>query len=174
MESILSLSLKNGKLIFIWPLDSLQCCPWCICLEPPNLLECNDTNEVVDTKLPSLLNLQSSEGRHVGVGAAHRSCHLWPWSQPCHSVQSWCDARQVCLGSSMHLLVLWSLSSWWGPAWLWNPNGSDTGSHEQGCLGPLASMHPLVSAWAINHLPSHRFMGWWWVEPPCQPNCGHW
>ena len=112
MESFLSSSLKTGKLIFIWPLDSLQCWPWCICLEPPNLLECNDTNEVVDTKLQSLLNLQSSEGRHVGVGAAHRSCHLWPWSPPCHSVQSWCDARQVCLGSSMHLLVLLSLSSY--------------------------------------------------------------
>ena len=104
----------------------------------------------------SLFNLQSSEGEDEG--AAHGSCCLWPWSQPCHDawLQSWCNIQQECLGSSMPLLVLWTLSSCGDPSWLWKLNGSDAGGCEWGCPGPLALMHHSVMALAINCQPSHR------------------
>ena len=50
--------------------------------------------------------------------------------------QLWCDVWRVCLGSSMHSLALWSLSSCGGPSWLQNLYGSNAGRHEWGWPGP--------------------------------------
>ena len=38
-----------------------------MCLEPPDLLDLDDTDEEVNTELLSLLNLQSGEGEGDGV-----------------------------------------------------------------------------------------------------------
>ena len=58
-----------GRLIFIWPLDSWWgCWPQHGCLEPPNFLDLEDTDEEVDAVLQSLLNPQSDEGKGNGVG----------------------------------------------------------------------------------------------------------
>ena len=64
----MSSSLKTGRLIFIWPPDSLWCHqPQCECLEHPDLLDLDDTDEEVDVELQSLLNPQSGEGKGDGV-----------------------------------------------------------------------------------------------------------
>ena len=90
--------------------------------------------------------------------------HCCPWVSPplaqcwlhCEAwSRSWCHIQQVCLGSSMHSLALWSLSSCGDPSWLWNLNGGNAGRCEWGCPGPLAATHHLVMAWAINCWPSH-------------------
>ena len=125
---------------------------------PPDLLDHEDTDKEVDTELLSFSILWSGEGEGVRVGAAHRSCHICLWSWPHCGTRSWSrhDIQWVCLGSSTHLLVLCSLSSYESPSWLQNLNGSNAGRCEWGCPGPLASTCHLVMAWAINHQPSHR------------------
>ena len=36
----------------MWPPDCLQCHqPWCECLEPPDLLDLDDTDEEIDAEL---------------------------------------------------------------------------------------------------------------------------
>ena len=61
-------SLKTGRLIFTWPLDSLwHCQPQLECLEPPDLSDLDDTDEEVDTELQSLSNPQSGEGKAMGA-----------------------------------------------------------------------------------------------------------
>ena len=159
MAFFLSSSLKTGRLIFRSPPCSLQHWPWYIHLEPPDLLDHDDTDEEVDTELLSLSNPLSSEGEGVRVSSAHSSHCIWLQSwQHCDTQSwSWCYIWWVCLGSSTHLSVLWSLSSCWGPSWLQNLNGSNAGRCERGCPGPLVSTHHSVMAWAINHWPSHRF-----------------
>ena len=110
MASFMSSSLKTGKVVFIWPPDSLWHQPWYKYLEPPDLLECDDTDEKVDTELLLFSNPWSDEGEGVRVGATHGSHCLWPWSwlccdlqsQSCCNAQSWCNTQQVCLGSSIH------------------------------------------------------------------------
>ena len=69
MVSLVSSSLKTNRLIFIWPLDSLWgCWPWNECLETPDLLDLDDTDEEVDAVLWSLWNPQSGkEGREAGL-----------------------------------------------------------------------------------------------------------
>ena len=62
MASLVSSSLKTGKLIFIWPPNSLGHWPWFECLEPPDQLDLDDTNDEVDAELWSLSNPWSSEG----------------------------------------------------------------------------------------------------------------
>ena len=154
----MSLSLKTGRSIFIWPPGSLQCQPQCACLEPPHLSDLDDTDEEVGTELLSLLNPSSSEGEGDRVGAAHRSYHIWSQPQPhCGThPESWCEVWQVHPGSSMQLLVLGSLSSCRGPSWSSNLNGKRVGRWVQGHLGPLASACHLVIACAITCWPSHR------------------
>ena len=61
----MSLSLKTGWLIFIGPPGSLRCQPQCNCLEPPNLLDLEDTDEDVYTELLPLSNPWSSDGEWV-------------------------------------------------------------------------------------------------------------
>ena len=57
MASLVSSSLKTGRLIFIWSPGSWQeHRPWCGCLDPPNLLDIDDTDDKVDTVLLLLLN----------------------------------------------------------------------------------------------------------------------
>ena len=116
MVSFMSSSLKTGRLIFIGPPGSLWHQPWCNCLEPPNLLDLDDTNEDVDTELLSLLNPWSSEGEGAEGCAAHRWCCCWP----CCSTQpwSWCGSWWACPGPSMCSSALWGLVStvnhkWW-------------------------------------------------------------
>ena len=72
MVSFVSSSLKTGWLIFIWPPDSLWCWPQCVCLEPPDLSDLDDTDEEVDTELLSLLNPWYGEGEDDGGGPLHR------------------------------------------------------------------------------------------------------
>ena len=94
--------------------------PQCICPEPRDLSDHDDTDEEVNTELLSFSNLLSSKGEGNRVGAAHRSHCLWPQSQP-HCVaqpQSWCDIWPVCIGCSTHLSMLGSLSSGGCPSWL--------------------------------------------------------
>ena len=146
MASFVSSSLKTGRLIFIWPLDSLQSCqPWWGCLEPPNLLDLDNMDEEVDAELWSLSNLQSGEGKGDGGGAAHNSHCPWP--------QSWPHC-----GSPTLFLVDWpgamsghlpSCSSCWEACWLQRLVLITK-------IGPLGSMHPLVMAWVIIHQPSPR------------------
>ena len=45
-----------------------HCQPWCEHLEPPDLLDLDDTDEEVDAELQSHLNPQSGEGEGDGVG----------------------------------------------------------------------------------------------------------
>ena len=59
-----------GKLIFLWPLVSLQHLPQWECQEPSDLSDCDDTDEAVNTKLLSLSNPLSGEGEVVGVATA--------------------------------------------------------------------------------------------------------
>ena len=69
MMSFVSSSLKTGRLIFIWPLDSWWGhWLWHRCLEPPDLSDLNGTDEEGDAKLWSLLNLWFGEGKVTGVG----------------------------------------------------------------------------------------------------------
>ena len=154
MASFMSLSLKTGRLIFIWSLDSLQ--HWWLqfeCLGPPDLSDLDDTDEEADTELWSLSNLQSGEGESDGGGAAHRS-QSWPHcnAQPC----SWYDALGLCLGTSNCSAAVGSLTPCKDSSWLWNLNGGDTGGIEWGHLGPLGSMHCSVMAWVINCQPSPK------------------
>ena len=109
----MSSSLKTSRLIFIWPPGSLWHWLWCECQEPPDLSDCDDTNEDVDTELLSFLNQWSSEGEGVGGCATHGSHHHWSHFQPCCRTwpQSWCDGQSVCPGSSMHSSTLWNISS---------------------------------------------------------------
>ena len=75
MASLVSSSLKTGRLIFILPPDSLWGCqPWYECLEPPDLLDLDDTDEKVDPVLWSLSNPWPGEGEGERGGAAH-NCH---------------------------------------------------------------------------------------------------
>ena len=117
--SFVSLSLKTGRLIFIWPPSSLWHQPQCKCLEPPDLSDLDDTNEDVDTELLSLSNLTSSDGEWVGGYATHRShCH-WPqlWLHCGIRPWSWWDSWWVCprflyvLIGAMESLFQWGLVS---------------------------------------------------------------
>ena len=63
----------TGKWIFIWPPGSLWHWPWCVCLEPTDLSDLDDTDEEVDIELLSLSNPQSGEGEGDEVSAAHGS-----------------------------------------------------------------------------------------------------
>ena len=50
------LIFKMGKLIFMWPPDSLQCLPQWGHKEPSELSDCNNTDEAINTELLLLLN----------------------------------------------------------------------------------------------------------------------
>ena len=128
----MSSSLKTGRLIFIGPSSSLWHQPQCNCLEPPNLLDLDATNEDVDTELVSLLNPWSGDDEWVGGCATYRSHHWWPqlWPHCCTLPQSLCDGWQICPGSSMNLSALWNLSSGGDSSLLWNINGIFTSKWE--------------------------------------------
>ena len=69
MASFVSSSLKTGRLIFIWPPDSWWGhWLWCVCLEPPNLWDLDDTDEEGDAELQSLSYLHSGKGKGDRVG----------------------------------------------------------------------------------------------------------
>ena len=146
-------SFLMGTLIFMWPPGSWWHWPQCWCLEPPDLLDLNETDELVDTELMSLSNPWSHEGEEDGVGATQGSCHLWPQSWlHCNAwPHSWYDTQWLCLGTSNHSSVVGSLTSHGGSSWLQKLNGGDTGRIQWGCLGPLTSMHCSVMTWVINH-----------------------
>ena len=83
MASLVSSSLKTGRLIFIWPPGSQQGYqPWCGCLNPSNLSDIDDTVDEVDAVLLSLLNPWSEESEGDWGRATHNSCCLWPQFQP--------------------------------------------------------------------------------------------
>ena len=63
------------------------------------------------------------------------------------------------LGSPHHSTGVEGLAAHGDWSWLWKLNGGNGGGMEQGCPGPLGSMHSLVMAWAINHWPSPRLAG---------------
>ena len=162
MASFRSSSLKTGRLIFKWPLDSLQHCqPWFECLEPPDLLDLDDTDEEVDTELSSLSNTQSGAGKGDGGVAACSSHCLWPWSLSFYNAWpcSLYDGLGSCLGTSHCSAAVVSLAAHRHWSWLQKLNGDDAGRMEQGHLGPLGSMHCLVMAWLINHQPLSRLTG---------------
>ena len=159
--SFVSSSFKTQRLIFIGPPNSLWHQPQCNCLETPDLLDLDYTNEDVDTELLSLLNPQSGDSKWVRGCATHRS-HCWwlqLWPHCCTLPPSLCDGQQICPGSSMSSLSLWNLSSGGDSSLLWNMNSSVTGRWEWGHPGPLAMMHCSVIAWAINCWLSCRLNG---------------
>ena len=145
MVSFLPSSLKTCRLIFMWPSGCLWHWPWWVHLESPVLLEIM-TQWGRWHKTSVTLKAMVRWRWGIGIGAAHRSCHLWLWSQACHDVQCWCNAQWVWLGSAMCLFVLWSLSSCGGLSRLSNLNGGDADRHVWWYPGPLASKHCSVMA----------------------------
>ena len=115
-------------------------------------IDLDDTDEEVDTELPSLLNLWMGEGDGDRGGAADRSCCIWPWLQPLSGTYpwSWWEFWEVYLGSPMYSSVLGSLSSCGDPSWSQKLNGRNASRWVQGCLGPPASAHHYL--WY--HLPA--------------------
>ena len=70
MASFVSLSLKTGRLIFKWPLDSQQGhWPWHECLEPPDLSDLNDTDAEVDGEVLPLTLFAPSLNLSLDCGA---------------------------------------------------------------------------------------------------------
>ena len=113
MASLVSSSLKTGRLIFIWPPSSLWGCqPWCGHLEPPNPSDIDNTDEEVDAELWSLSNLWSDESKSDWDGATHNSYCLISglWWYLTSLLVYWSVAR------SGHLPLV---SSCWEVMWLW-------------------------------------------------------
>ena len=162
MASLVSSSLKTGRVIFIWPLGSLWGYqPWHGCLEPLDPLDHEDTDEAVDIELQPLSNLGSGEGEGSWVGAAHCCCHLWPWSwalcgtQPC----SWCAGQGPGLGTSYCSAIVGMFAGHGDQSWLWKLNSVDAGEIEWGWPAPLGLMCPSVMAWEVSCWPSLRLAG---------------
>ena len=108
MASLVSSSLKNARLIFIWPPGSLQgCLPWHGCLDHPDLSDIEDTDDEVDTVLLSLSILWSDESKGYWGGATHNSHCLWPLFWPCCGMQpcSCCPCWGPSWGTSHHSAV---------------------------------------------------------------------
>ena len=147
MASFLSSSLKTGRLISMWCQGSWQCWPQCWCLEPPDLSDLDDT----------LKHVVWWRWRCQGWGSPRFSLLL-----ATVLALLWCTASFMVWHlmsmpqTSQHSSALWSLSSCGGLSWLQKLNSGNTDSHEQGCLGPLASMHHSMMAWVINCWPSHK------------------
>ena len=164
MVSFVSSSLKTGRLIFIWPLDSWWgCCPWHGCLETTHVLDLSDTHEEVDAEPWSLSNPWSGEGKGNGGGVAHNSLPpsldlTQSQSQPCCGVwhHSWYPGLGPCLGTSHHAAAVGRLAGHRDRPWLLKLNGVDAGGMELRCPGPPGLMCPSVMAWEINHQPSPR------------------
>ena len=76
MVSFVSLSLKMGKLIFVWAPVSLCHLPHWECWEPSDLSDCDDTDEAVDMELQMLSNPQSGEGEGDQVVSASGPFHI--------------------------------------------------------------------------------------------------
>ena len=87
--------LEDGQINFHVASRLLAASAMVLKLEAPDLSDLVDTEEEVDTELPSLLHPQSSEGEGVGVGAAQGSCCHWPQSwQHCDVwPHSWCNTQ---------------------------------------------------------------------------------
>ena len=105
MASLVSSSLKTGRLIFIWsPGFQWGCQPWCGCLDPPDLSDCVDTNEAVDIELWLLSNPGSSEGEGNQGRVVHCYHCLLPQSWPLCGTwpHSWCTGWGPSLGTFHH------------------------------------------------------------------------
>ena len=174
MASFVSSSLKTGRLIFIWPSDSLWGCqPQCGCLEPPNLSGLEHTDEEAGTELWSLLNLWSGKGEGDEGGATHDSHCPPPQSWPHCGAQpySWYTGLGPHLGTSHNAAAVGRLAGHGDWPWSLKLNGLDTSGMEWGCPGPIGLMHPLAMAWVINCLPSPRLtrLALSWACLPTQP-----
>ena len=159
MASLLSSSLKTGRLIFIWPPGSLWGhWPWHGCLEPPRPSDIDATDEEVDAELLSLSNPWSDESKGDWGGAAHNSHCLWPWSWPHCGAQpcSWWTGWGPSLGTSHYSADARKFAGHGDESWLQKLNGVETCGMERGCLGLLGSICPSVMALAINCQPSSR------------------
>ena len=163
MASFVSSSLRTGRLIFIWPLDSL----WGH-LEPPHLLDLDNTNEEVDAELWSLSNPWSGKGEGNRGAAAHNfhfhqpHCGAWPLS--------WYTGQGPCLGTFHCAATVGRLAGCRDRSWLLKLNGVDADGMEWGHPGPHGLMHPLVMASVINCWPLPRLTRLYWVGLAYQPN----
>ena len=173
MASLVSSSLKTGRLIFIWPPGSLWSCqPWCGCLEPPNPSDIDATDEEVHAELLSLSNPWSDESEGDWGGATHNSCCLWPQSQPhCGTWPcSWCMGWGPSLGTSHHSAAAGKFAGCRDKSWLQKLNGVEAGGMEQGWPDPLDL---IVLQWWFGWSTAGHHPGslvWHWVGLVCQPN----
>ena len=164
MASLVSSSWKVSRLIFIWPLGSLQGHqPQCGCPDPPDLSDIDDTNDksMLCSYHSQIHDLTKGEGDWHGV--AHNSCCLWPQSWLCLYYSAWplsfCPVQGPSQGTSHCSAVTGRLADHEDKSWLWKLNGVDVGGIEGGHPGPLGSMCPSMMALAINCQPSPRFTG---------------
>ena len=138
--SLVSLSLKTGRFIFIWAPSSQCLLPHLECPDPSNLSDLDDTDKVVNNELLSLSNPWSREGN-----GNQDSGDLWSLQ---HLLQSW------PLGTNVAMVNCQSQ-----PPWGCFREESPVQSNLKGCWvnrfkhghpGPLTFTWWSVKAWAIS------------------------
>ena len=159
MASFMSLSLKTGRLIFIWPPDSLQCSAINHSVNASNLQICQTLMTLMRKLMLNFGHSQTHSLVRMKATGVELPIVLTGLGLSLDSAFFMVDGLESHLHTSHHSAAAGGLAACSDWSWLQRLNGVDAVGMEQGHPGPLGSMCLSMMAWAINHQPSPRLTG---------------